>query len=49
MWYIGYYVLFVHNARGKLTALFVCHRTVIITDAYQMKIKYDQGKFGAIF
>ena len=29
--------------------LFVCHRTVSMTAVYQVKIKYDQDKFGAIF
>ena len=36
-------------SRGKLTGLFVYHRTVSITDVYHLKIKYDQDKFGAGF
>ena len=33
----------------KLTVLFVRHRTVSMTAVYQVKIKYDQEKCGAIF
>ena len=29
--------------------LFVCHRTASIAAVYQLKIKYDQDKFGAVF
>ena len=29
--------------------LFVCHRTVSMTAVYQLKIQYDQEKFGAVF
>ena len=29
--------------------LFVCHRTASMTAVYQLKIKYDQEKFGAVF
>ena len=29
--------------------LFVCHRTVSMTAVYQLKIKYDQDKFEAVF
>ena len=29
--------------------VFVCHRTVSMTAVYQLKIKYDQDKFGAVF
>ena len=36
------------SARGNLTALFVCHRTVSMAAVYQLKIKYDQDKFGAV-
>ena len=36
-------------SRRQLTVLFVCHRTVSMTAVYQVKIKYDQDKFGAIF
>ena len=35
-------------SRGKLIVVFVCHRTVSMAAVYQLKIKYDQGKFGAI-
>ena len=34
------------SSRGKLTRLFVCHRTVKMAPVYQLKIKYDQDKFG---
>ena len=39
-----YYVMFIHNA-----VVFVCHRTVRIAAVYQLKIKYDQDKLGAVF
>ena len=29
--------------------LFVCHRTVSVAAVYQLKMKYDQDKFGAVF
>ena len=29
--------------------VFVCHKTVSMTAAYQLKIKYDQDKFGVVF
>ena len=32
-----------------LTVLFVCHRTVSVAAVYQLKIKYDQEKFRAVF
>jgi len=32
----------------KLTKLFVHHRTVSMAAVYQLKIKYDQDKFGAV-
>ena len=42
----GYYVMFIHNlfifSRGKLTALFVCHKTVSMAAVYRLKMKYDQ-------
>ena len=28
---------------------FVCHRTVSMAAVYQLKIKYDQDKFGVVF
>ena len=37
------------SSRKKLTVLFVCHRTVSVAAVYQLKIKYDQDKFGAVF
>ena len=37
------------SSRRKLTVLFVCHRTVSMTAVYQLKIKYDQDKFKAVF
>ena len=40
---------YVINSSGKLTVLFVCHRTVSMTAVYQLKIKYDQDKFEAVF
>ena len=36
------------SSDGKLTAIFVCHRTVSMAAVYQLKIKYDQDKFGAV-
>ena len=29
--------------------VFVCHRTVSMAAVYQLKIKYDQDKFGVVF
>ena len=29
--------------------VFVCHRTFGMAAVYQLKIKYDQGKFGVFF
>ena len=29
--------------------VFVCHRTVSMAAVYQLKIKYDQDKFGVAF
>ena len=29
--------------------LFVCHKTVSMVAVYQLKIKYDQDKFVAVF
>ena len=29
--------------------VFVCHRTVSMAVVYQLKIKYDQDKFGVFF
>ena len=37
------------SSRGKLTVVFVCHRTVGMAAVYQLKIKYDQDKFGVVF
>ena len=37
------------SSRGKLTTLFVCHKTVSMAAVYLLKIKYDQDKFGAVF
>ena len=37
------------SSRVKLTVLFVCYRTVRMAAIYQLKIKYDQDKFGAVF
>ena len=37
------------SSRRKLTVVFVCHRTVSMTAAHQLKIRYHQDKFGAIF
>ena len=39
-----------HSQRVYLQeAFFVCHRTVSMAAVYQLKIKYDQDKFGAVF
>ena len=37
------------SSRRKLIVLFVCHRTVSRAAVYQLKMKYDQDKFGAVF
>ena len=37
------------SSRGKLTVAFVCCRTVRMAAIYQLKIKYDQDKFGVFF
>ena len=37
------------SSRGKLTVVFVCHRTVSMVAVYQLKINYDQDKFGMFF
>ena len=36
------------SSGGKLIALFVSHRTVSMAAVYQLKIKYDQEKFGPV-
>ena len=33
----------------SLPCFFVCHRTVSMAAVYQLQIKYDQDKFGAVF
>lgn len=37
------------SSRGKLTVVFVFHRTVSVAAVYQVKIKHDKNKFGAVF
>ena len=37
------------SSRGKLTVVFVCHRTVSMAAVYQLKINYNQDKFGVVF
>ena len=37
------------NARKRKILLAVYHRTVSMTAVHQLKIKYDQDKFGAVF
>ena len=39
----------VYLQEGKLIVVFVCHRTVSMDAVYQLKIKYDQDKFGVFF
>ena len=38
----------VYLQKESLPRFFVCHRTVSMAAVYQLKIKYDQGKFGAV-
>ena len=47
----SYYVMFIHMFifKKNFTLLFACQRTVSMTAVYQQTIKYDQGKFGAVF
>ena len=47
----SYYVMFIRNVfifKKKADRAFFCHRTVSMTAVYQVKIKYDQDKFGAV-
>ena len=37
------------SSRGTLIMVFVCHWTVSMAAVYQLKIKYDQFKFGVFF
>ena len=51
----SYYVMFIHNLfifKRKLKrklVVFACYRTVSMAAVYQLKIKYDQNKFGVVF
>lgn len=45
----SYHVMFIHNVFISKRSFFVCHRTVSMAAIYQLKIKYDQDKFRAIF
>ena len=48
----SYYVMFIHNMfifKRKVYHAFYRHRTVSMTAVYQLTIKYDQDKFGAVF
>ena len=48
----AYYVMFIHNMfifKRKVYHAFYRHRTVSMTAVYQLTIKYDQDKFGAVF
>ena len=57
--YLWYYVMFMFislctqatclSSRGKLTVVFVYHRSVSMAAVYQLKIKYDQDKFRVFF
>ena len=48
----SYYLMFIHIVfilKRKAYSTIVCHRSVNMTAVYQLKIKYDLNKFGAVF